>query len=185
MPLLITRTPVQEIQADMIIYIRQKEHSNIITKENFLHKCIKGIRRVTAERRVRYVEYTEETACSQFGKEYEKALKQAVLHGWKHVAVSCEGEIAFELASKAGKVFSQENDLYISLCLPQQLNYPASMLSSALALIPYLDDSQQRAQCPKPEYEPPFSDACDKLCFPSDLGEESDAPWNGSVCRVG
>lgn len=177
MPLLITKRPVHEVQADMIIYIREREHSDTVVKESFLRRCIREIRSVTAERRVFSVEYEEETAFSVSGKEYEKALKQAVLHGWKHVAVSCEGEIAFELAAKAGKVFSQENDLYISLCLPQQLNCPASMLSSALALIPYLDDSQQRAQCPKPEYEPPFSDACDKLCFPSDLGEESDASW--------
>ena len=32
MPLLITRTPVQEIQADMIINIRQKEHSDTMIK---------------------------------------------------------------------------------------------------------------------------------------------------------
>ena len=177
MPLLITQKPVHEVQADMIIYIREKAHSDTVVKESFLRRCIRGIRSVTAERRVCSVEYEEETAFSVSGKEYEKALKRAVRHRWKRVAVSCEGEIAFELAAKAGKVFSQEKDLYIYLCLPQQLNYPASMLSSALVLIPYLDDSQQRAQCPKPEYEPPFSDACDNLCIPSDLTEESESFW--------
>jgi len=116
MPLLITRTPVQEIQADMIIYIRQKEHSDTIAKENFLHKCIKGIRRVTDERRVRYVEYTEETACSQSGKDYEKVLKWSVRHGWQNVVVSCEGEAAFELAAEAGKVFSQSCKYMVRMC---------------------------------------------------------------------
>lgn len=177
MPLLITKKPVHEVQADMIIYIREKKHSDTVVKESFLQRCIRGIRSVAAERRVRTVEYEEETAFSVFGKEYEKALKQAVRHGWTHVAVSCEGEIAFELAVEAGKVFSQENDLYIYLCLPQQINYPASMLASALALIPYLDDSQHRAQRPKPKCEPLFSDSCDKLCIPSDLTEESEAFW--------
>ena len=177
MPLLITKKPVHEVQADMIIYIREREHSDTVVKESFLRRCIRGIRSVTAERRVCFVEYEAETTFSVSGKEYEKALKRAVRHSWKHVAVSCEGEIAFELAAEAGKVFSEENDLYISLCLPQQLNYPASMLSSALALIPYLDDSQQRSQRPKPKYEPIFSDACDKLCIPSDLTEEFEASW--------
>lgn len=176
MPLLITRTSVQEIQADMIIYIRQKEHSNIITKENFLHKCIKGIRRVTAEKRVRYVEYTEETACSQFGKEYEKALKWAVRHGWEGVAVSCEGEAAFELAAEAGKAFSQEHDLYIYLCIPQGVCYPASMLASALAIIPYLEDSSHYVHQPKVEEERFSSLTYDKQYISSDLEDEYEAP---------
>lgn len=177
MPLLITKKPVHEVQADMIIYIREMEHFDTIVKESFLQRCIRGIRRATVERRIRSVEYEEETAFSVSGKEYEKALKQAVRRGWKHVAVSCDGEIAFELAAEAGKVFSQENDLYITLCLPQQINYPASMLSNVLDLILYLDDSPHQAQHPKPEYEPPFSDACDMLCIPSDLTEESEASW--------
>ena len=183
MPLLITKKPVHEVQADMIIYIRAKEHSDTVAKESLLNKCIRAIRGATAERRARSVEYEEETAFSVSGKEYEKALKRAVRHGWKHVAVSCEGEIAFELAVEAGKVFLQEHDLHISLCFPQQLNYPASMLSNALALIPYLDDSPHLTQRPNPEYEYLFSDSYDKLWISSNTEEDYDTSWQDEEDR--
>lgn len=140
MPLMITKKTVHEIQADMIIYICKKENPNTTLTGGFLRKCIQRIGMAPTERRIRYVHYTAENSCANFEKAYLKTLKWAVRHRCRTVAVSCNDEVAYQLARQSGKEFAAENNLHVYLCLPKNTDFPPDMLVKVLAILPHIEE---------------------------------------------